>query len=447
MSRSSRRRFLTTLPSVAIGASLIHTFSFPWIRSSKLGSHPPSDQISIAVIGCRGRGFRVLRQHLDLGGLQCAALCDVDEQVLAEKADTIQKEYGHRPQIYKDFRKLLENKDIDAVIIGTPDHWHCLQTVYALQAGKHVYVEKPMANSIAECLTIVEAGKRYKPFVQVGQQQRSGKVWNEVMEFMKAGKIGHIRKTNIWANFNYGLGPIKQPNAPIPKGVDYDLYLGPAPERPFNASRFHGGWRHFWDYGGGLMTDFGAHLIDMALWVKDITTPPKTVMAYGSHLDRPDLAKETFDTMTAIFPIDDYIIQWESSAGKQVGPYGRLYGLAFLGDKGTLVVDRSGWEILPEWDNETKSHKVEAFKSEKYNGGHDLHIRDFVEAIRDNRPPVCTPEIGSNVALYAHMANIAARTKSYKLEWDNSKNKFTGNKQANALLKPSYRKPWVYPKI
>ncbi len=443
--KQSRRSFIEKGTKLAAASTL--AAGFPQILSARSAGYAPSDQINLGLIGCRGRGFRVLQQHLNLGGINCVALCDVDQSVLEEKAAAIEKDYQQKPQLYKDFRRLLELKEVDAVIIGTPDHWHCLQTIYACEAGKDVYVEKPMANAIAECLAIVKAAKRYNRIVQVGQQQRSGKVWNEVMDYMKSGKLGHIRKTNIWANFNYGLGPLKRPDAPAPKGVDYDMWLGPAPERPFNPSRFHGEWRHFWDYGGGLMTDFGAHLIDMALWVKDITTPPSTVMAYGSHLDRPELAKETYDTMSVIFPIGDYIIQWESSAGKQVGPYDRLYGLEFLGDKGTLVVDRSGWEVIPEWDGEKKVHKVEAYKSEKYNGGHDLHIKDFVNSIRENKAPVCPPEIGCNVALYAHMANTAVRTNTYKLEWNAEKEKFNNAKAADRLIAPAYRKPWKFPKI
>ena len=325
----SRRTFLEK-STVLAGATAL-TAGFPSIL--KAGT-PPSDQLNVAVIGSRNRGTRVLRQHLDLGGVNCVALCDVDQNVLDEKAALLEKNYQQKPKLYLDFRKLLAQKDIDAIIIGSPDHWHCLHTVYALEAGKDVYVEKPLANTIAEGEIIVRAARYHKRIVQVGQQQRSGRIWNEVMDYLKSGFLGNISKTNIWANFNYGLGPLQRPNEAVPKGVDYDLYLGPAPARPFNPSRFHGGWRHFWDYGGGLMTDFGAHLIDMALWVKDITTPPQSVLAYGSHLDRPDLAKETFDTMSVIYPIGDYIIQWESNAGKQVGPYDRLYGLAFLGEKG-----------------------------------------------------------------------------------------------------------------
>ncbi len=441
----ARRTFLTTTTQMGIGVTV--GAASPYLISSNTWKIPPSDQLNVGVIGPRGRGYRVLQQHLALGGINCVALCDVDQRVLDEKAALIQKDYSQKPKLFGDFRHMLEEKDLDAVIIATPDHWHCLQTVYACEAGKDVYVEKPMANSIGECDIMVRAAQRYNRIVQVGQQQRSGKVWKEVMAYMKEGKLGHIRKTNIWANFNYGLGPQKRPNEPAPKQVDYNMYLGPAPSRPFNPSRFHGGWRHFWDYGGGLMTDFGAHLIDMALWVKDITQPPSTVMAYGSHLDRPDLAKETYDTMSVVFPIGDYIIQWESNAGKQVGPYNRLYGLAFLGDKGTLVVDRSGWEVLPEWDNEAKKDQVEAFISDKYNGGHDLHVKDFVQSVKERGKPACPPEIGKNVALYAHMANIAVRSGAHKLEWSATKNKFLNSKEANRLITPEYRNPWKLPKL
>lgn len=442
--KQNRRTFLESSAKIAVAASI--SSGFPNIlRAGQMGP-APSDQIGIALIGCRSRGFHVLTQHLDLDGVNCLALCDVDENVLRERAKEIEEKYGQKPSLYKDFRKLLEQKDIDAVIIGTPDHWHCLQTVYACEAGKDVYVEKPLTNSIGESQIIVEVARRTGRLVQVGQQQRSGKVWNDAMAYMKSGKLGHIHKTDIWANFNYGLGPEKQADAPVPAGLDYDLWLGPAPKKPFNPARLHGNWRHFWDYGGGLMTDFGAHLIDMALWVKDITTPPETVLAYGSRLDRPDLAKETFDTMTVVYPIGDYTIQWESSAGKQTGPYNRNYGLAFLGDKGTLVIDRRGWEVIPEWDGEAKAPKVEAFTSEPQSGGHDLHARDFVDCLRNRREPVCPPEIGCNVALYAHMANIAVRTGDYKLEWDQEKGKFKNSRAANRLITPEYRSPWKLPK-
>ena len=389
----------------------------------------------------------MLQQHLELGGVNCLALCDVDDHILQEKSKALQEGYGQKAVLYKDFRQVLDQKDIDAVIIGTPDHWHCLQTIYACEAGKDVYVEKPMANSIEECNLMVKAARRYGRIVQVGQQQRSGKVWNEVMDFLKSGRLGYVRKANIWANFNYGLGPEKRPNEPVPEGVDYNAYLGPAPKRPFNPSRFHGGWRFFWDYGGGLMTDWGVHLIDMALWAKDIKDPPKTVLAYGTRFDWPDRARETYDSMTVVYPYDDYIIQWEHSAGKQVGPYDRLYGIAFLGEKGTLVADRSGWEVLPEWDNSRKTFKMEEVQNQTGSGGHDLHIRNFIDCIKSRESPVCTADIGRTVAICAHMANIAVRTGEYELQWNDLKNRFTNSQSANRLVEPEYRKPWSLPKI
>ena len=442
--KRSRRTFIRQSAGLAAGAGLLS--GYPQVLRARQGV-APSDALNVGLIGCRSRGFHVLRQHLDVGGVNCLALCDIDESVLQGRAGTVGEKYGQKPALYKDFRKMLEQPGIDAVIIGTPDHWHCLQAVYALEAGKDVYVEKPMANSIEECNLIARAAERYGRIVQVGQQQRSGLVWNDVMDYLKSGELGFVRKANIWANFNYGLGPERRPDAPVPEGVDYDLFLGPAPRRPFNPSRFHGSWRFFWDYGCGLMTDWGVHLIDMALWAKDITEPPKTVLAYGGRFDWPDRARETYDSMTVVFPYDDYIIQWEHSSGIQVGPYDRLYGIAFQGDKGTLVADRSGWEVLPEWDGDAKEFKTGKVEKQEGNQGHDLHIRNFIDCVKSRRTPACPASTGRAVAICTHMANIAVRTGEYKLEWSEKKNRFANSKAANQLIAPEYRKPWALPKV
>ena len=420
---------------------------FPGLFTKGLLNKNPSDRINIALIGCNGRGYHVLRQHLKLDNILCTGICDIDQTLLGEVAGKIEKEFDQKPTLYPDFRKLLDDKELHAVIVGTPDHWHCLQTVWACEAGKHVYVEKPMANSIAECEQMVKAGERYDRIIQVGQQQRSSVVWNDAIQFIKEGKIGKLRKANIWANFNYGLGPLRRPNGPIPDGVDYNMWLGPAPHRSFNPSRFHGSWRFFWDYGGGLMTDWGVHLIDMALWAKDITTPPTEVLAYGTCLEDPERERETFDSMTVVFPYKDYIIQWEHSAGLQHGPYDKLYGVAFIGDKGTLVADRRGWQVFPEWDNEKKAHKIKEIPEQTGQSGHDLHPRDFILAIRNRIDPVCSAKIGRAVAVAAHMANVAVRTGNHRLQWGEEKGKFKSAKSANHLIKPAYRKPWTFPKL
>jgi predicted dehydrogenase len=439
-----RREFLKD-SSVVAGAAVMPDLTF--IYSKRGMNNPASDQLNLGLIGCRGRGFHVLEQHLNLENIQCSGICDVDENVIGERMKDLKEKYDIQPKIYADFRRLLEDKDIDAVIIGTPDHWHCLPTVYACQEGKDVYVEKPLANSIEECNLIVKAAQKYNRIVQVGQQQRSARLWNEVMDFVKSGKLGKIRKANIWGHFNYGAGPYKRPDGPAPDGVDYDLWLGPAPKRTFNPSRFHGTWRFFWDYGGGLMTDWGVHLIDMAFWAKDIVEPPRTVLAYGSDAKPEDRDRETFGSMSVVFPMNDYIIQWDQEAGVQVGPYDRLYGIAFIGDNGTVVADRSRWEVYPEWDDETKEYKFEKTEPVQGTPGHDLHIRDFVSCVKTRQQPACPAEVGRAVALSTHFANIAVRTGTFQLNWDEEKNRFTNSKIGNQLIEPVYRKPWKLPSL
>ncbi len=274
-----RRKFIRNSALTAAGIGLAGR-TFAAGSASRIA---PSDKINAALIGCRGRGFGALKNALEYDDVNCVALCDVDQNILNERAKNIEDDYGFKPKLYKDFRKMLEQKDIDVVFIGTPDHWHCLNMVYACQAGKDVYVEKPMANSIEECNIMVKASHYYNRVVQVGQQQRSNFTFLATMKRIKEGKIGKLRKVDIWANFNYGIGPKPQPDGPVPEGVDYDLWLGPAPKRPFNPNRFHGTWRMFWDYGGGLMTDWGVHLIDMALWAKDIVEAPRIMSTYAAN--------------------------------------------------------------------------------------------------------------------------------------------------------------------
>ncbi len=440
-----RRQFLHKSSKWIASTALMG--NLPQILRNRHQGIAPSDQVNVGLIGCNNRGFHVLINHLKVDGVNCLALCDVDQNVLDRRAKELQEDHDQEVATYTDFRTLLERQDIDAVIIGTPDHWHCLPTVLACEAGKDVYVEKPLANSIEECNVMVEATRYYKRIVQVGQQQRSSEVWKGVMDYIKSGEIGAVQKVDIWANFNYGLGPKKVPNGQPPAGVDWEMFLGPASDHSFNPSRYHGSWRFFWDYGGGLMTDWGVHLLDMALWAKDLDKPAGKVLAYGSQMNLPDRARETHDTMTAVFSYDDYIIQWEHNAGKQVGPYDQLYGVAFIGELGTLVADRGKWQVFPEYDNASKAFKTEKVEPVKGQNGHQAHPADFIESIRSGKKPACPIEIGRAVAVSAHLANIAARTGSYHLVWDDDKNKISNHRKANDMVKPQYRKPWSFPKV
>jgi len=439
----NRRNFIQKASVTAAGAGVFSILpSEVW--SSAIA---PSDKINVALIGCKNQGFWDLKCHLDYDDVNCVALCDVDSKVLNDRASEIKSTYKQNPQIYKDFRKMLEQKDIDAVIIGTPDHWHCLQLVYSCQAGKDVYVEKPMANSIAECNVMVKASNYYKRIIQVGQQQRSGYVFQETMKMIKEGTIGKLRKVNAWGNFNYGIGTEIVADSPVPEGVDYDMWLGPAPLRPFNRSRFHGSWRHFWDYGGGLMSDWGVHLIDMGLWAKDLVEAPAQILTYAANSSSEKKMRDTFDTMTVSYPKKDYVINWDMTAGIQQGPYEKLYGLAFIGEKATIVTDRSSFQIFPEWDDNKKANKTEAESFKEGKESHSQHVRNFIDCVKSRNTPACPPEFGRVAALHAHIPNICARTDEPVLFWDDTNSRFTNSEKANALIKPEYRAPWTFPKI
>lgn len=439
----SRRNFLkkSVVAASAIGATTVIP-SKVWAAEIA-----PSDKVNVALIGCRNMGFGILKHHLNTKTVNCVALCDIDKNILKEKFLEVKENYNQEPELIDDYRKVLERKDIDAVIIGTPDHWHCLIMVEACQTGKDVYVEKPMANTIGECNIMVAAAKKYNRVVQVGQQQRDNRVFKDVMGLVKSGEIGALRKVNIWANFNYGIGTAFQKDEPVPEGVDYDFWLGPAPKRPYNRARYHGSWRHFWDYGGGLMSDWGVHLIDMGLWAKDFVTGPQQVFTYAENNSEQKAMRETFDTMNVVFPKDDYVINYDLTAGTQQGPYDTAYGIAFIGDKATIVANRHKYQLLPEWDGSKKAFKTEEILFEEGKESHRAHVDNFLECLKTREKTSCPPEIGRAAAVHVHIANISARLGVPLLEWDDEKNKFTNCKKANDFITLEYRKPWILPKI
>ncbi len=442
---TTRREFLNNSTKIAAAAGL-GGLAYAPAQAKSTRTQSAADKITVALIGARGMGFGDLSNALKIPNVECVALCDIDDEVLRRRGADVEKIQGRAPKLYKDFRQVTEDKSIDAVIIGTPDHWHCLPFVAACEAGKDVYVEKPLANSIAECDVMVAATRKYKRVVQVGQQQRSGDHWNKALDYIRAGNIGQLRKVNVWGNFGYGIGAPEVPDSPVPAGVDFARWLGPAPERTFNQSRFHGNWRMFWDYGGGLLTDWGVHLLDMALWVKDIKTMPITVTASGGNFAFPDHAHETFDTLNVNYQLPDYTINWENVAGVESGPYGRKYGLAYIGHDATLVIDRSGWEVLPELGDDKTTYRTPALPRQPGRDYHLEHMQNFIDCIKSRAEPNCPIENGRLVAAYAHAGNIALRTRS-QLVWDESKKNFGDNAAANAMITPKYRKPWVLPVV
>jgi len=436
---NSRRKFLQQTGSVLAGTALS-----PMVFSNLNASVSPNDKISVALIGCKGMGMYNLTDHLKVPGVECVAMCDVDENILNERAKEITTLTGKPPKLYKDYRQVIDDKSINAVIIGTPDHWHCLPAVEACQAGKDVYVEKPLANSIAECEVMLAAARKYNRVVQVGQQQRSGQHWQEVVAMVQSGKLGTIRKIKTWAYFDYGKGRPKVPDSPVPAGVDYDMWLGPAPKRPFNQNRFHGSWRMFWDQGGGLMTDWGVHLLDIPLWAMKVTAP-KSIMASGGIYAFGDNAIETADTQNVLYDFGNFTLEWDHAGGITKGLYGRNYGVAFIGNNGTLVVNREGWEVMPESENNVNKTELITLQPADPKD-HEKHVLNFVDCVKSRQTPACDISYGYNSALLAHMGNIAYRSGN-KLDWDEASRRFKDDKTANGYLKPEYRGPWKFPVI
>lgn len=444
----SRRSFLhqsaAALAGAALGASRPAGATAP-VRSRRIA---PSDQLNLGLIGAKGMGWSDVRSHLRMADVNCIAIADVDSTVLAGRGRDVEALRGRAPQLVQDYRRLLENRDIDAVVIATPDHWHCLTMVDAVSAGKHVYVEKPLANSIEECRIMQRAAARHGRVVQVGQWQRSGPHYESAIAYVRSGKLGRIRLVKVWA-YQGWMKPVPVlPDAPVPDGVDYDRWLGPAPRRPFNPNRFHFNFRWFWDYAGGLMTDWGVHEIDIALYAMNATAP-RSVIASGGKFAYPDDASETPDTLQAVFEYDGFNMLWEHATGIDGGNYGKTEGIAFIGNNGTLVVNRDGWELRPETtaDGGAQRYRLEALPYQaRAQDALDLHTRNFVDAVRRNDPSVarCGVDTGSVAAINAHMGNIALRT-GRKLHWDATAGAFTNDAEANARMRADYRNGYTLP--
>jgi predicted dehydrogenase len=407
--------------------------------SQKIGAN---DTLVIGAIGINGMGWSDTKALLNIPGVKLAAICDVDQNVL-EKREAEMKAQGVRVKTFTDYRKLLEEKEIDAVVIGSPDHWHALMMIHSCQAGKHVYVEKPIGNSVGECLAMVAAQEHYGTVVQVGQWQRSQQHFQDAVNYLATGVLGPIRTVKVWCYQGWMRPDPIVPDSDPPKGVDYQRWLGPAPLKPFNSSRFHFHFRWFWDYAGGLMTDWGVHLLDYALLGMKASLP-KTIVGLGGKFAYPDLAEETPDTLTTLYEFDHFNLVWDSAMGIDNGSYGRDHGIAFIGNHGTLILNRGGWEVIEERQSENKVAKPLVKPSDN---GLQKHAQNFVAAIRANDPSKvnCSIQEGAHVATVAQMGNISYRSGE-KLYWDVTKNRFTDEVINKEYLTNTYHNGYSLPK-
>lgn len=438
-----RRNFIRNTSLAALGSGVLSAVPLELLASVRKNT-AASDTINVGLIGCRGMGWTNLTAMLKAAGVRCTALCDVDSNVLNQRKAELEK-IGISPTLFTDYRKLLESKDVDAVIIATPDHWHCLQMIDACAAGKDVLVEKPVANSIREAQLMVAAAAKYNRVVQVNQWQRSQQHFKDAIAYVHSGQLGKVSMTKTWM-FRANTTPLTPvPDAPVPAGVDYNAWLGPARKRPFNKNRFHFDFRWFWDYAGGLMTDWGVHLIDMVLLGMKAEVP-RTVVAVGGKHVFPTDARETPDTQSVIYDYGDFLMTWEHSMASGSGNFGHGHGIAFFGEHGTLVLTRSGWEVKPSGDKKEKKIEVVSWQPRKDNGP-EKHTANFIEVVRsrDFSQLNCPIEAGARVAINSHMGNIAQRTGK-KITWDAAKGAFTSSK-ANKLITPDYHNGWKLPKL
>jgi len=420
-----------------------------------------NDRVNVGLIGCGGRGRAdadLLRQVPDAN---IVAVCDLYQP----HADAAQAWAGGGCRSYNDFRKLLERQEVDAVLVATPDHWHAAITVLACQAGKDVYVEKPLAHSIREGRKMVEAAGRYQRIVQTGTQHRSAPHIQRAAGIVKSGEIGPVHFVRVWNYLNMspdGIG--RAADSAPPAGLDWDFYLGPAPSVPFNKNRFLVTYRWFWDYAGGMATDYGTHRLDSVHQIMGVNAP-RSAAAAGGRFELADGA-DTPDVLQITYEYPGFVLSYEASMLNDRGVGGRTpgkkyyltrcaddrpHGMAFYGSKGSLFVDRVGFEVYPEPQGESgpgavnPPGSIEGFRTERVEAaGEDatgLHLRNFIECVRTRQKPAADVEIGQRSTTVPHLGNIAFRT-GHKIHWDAEREEIVDDPTASALLDRPARKPW-----
>ncbi len=408
------------------------------VAAARVQAAAPSDRVRIGMIGCGGISVADSNAFFAHNDTEIVAVCDVDDAMIARTVERFEKLGRKKPDTVKDFRRIIDRKDIDVVLVCTPDHWHALPTIAACKAGKDVYVEKPLGTSVAEGRAMRDAAREHSRICQMGTQWRSGEHFRETVEMVRGGKIGKVRQVRCWAYLDWVRDIGNPPDGPVPPGVDYDMWLGPAPVRPFNKNRFHFNFRWFWDYAGGLMTDWGVHLLNIALWAMGPEWPKSVISSGGKYALQDN--SETPDTQITVYDFPSYTLIWEHQVQCGLGPDRREHGVMFTGTEATLLVDTSGWEIIPE---PQKQYAVPAVKRRARTDEtmRAAHARNFLDCVKSRQAPVENLDIGHHVSTVAHLGNLALRSRS-RIEWDSAAERVTNNDAANAFVSRPYRAPW-----
>ena len=380
-------------------------------------------------------------------GVHCIAMCDVDQVRLETQAADLKQRFPANAgniRLYSDFRSLLENKDIDGVIIATPDHWHTYMFAEACKAGKAIYVEKPTGHTVSDCRLMVDLQRKYRNVVTTGLWQISVDYFKDAFNILRSGALGDVYKVHAWITGSTNpvvYGPAPQP---VPDTLDYNMWLGPAPQRPYHEHRLHGQWRQYWDYGGGRQTDW-VHYLDSAfdglLALGHKRAYPKSVYSVGYK--HPETMIEAPSLQTSVFQFDDYHVVWEHQVS---GLYNRGDGVAWIGSNGTLVCNRTGYEVIPMVSGGEplmKADRVQGSYANQLN-----HMVNWAECIRNNNQyPNGTIEKGCYASELACLANISHRTGGKSLEYNPDRQRITNVREANGYIAPKYYNNWKYPSV
>jgi predicted dehydrogenase len=423
----SRRDFLSSAAALAASATVAKAAS-------------PNETVQVAVLGC-GRGASLAHNFAQLPDSRVAVICDVDASRRAQLADKIGSQTGKRPEEVGDFRRLLDRKDIAALVVATPDHWHAPVTILACLAGKDVYVEKPACHNVIEGQTAVRAARKHQRIVQHGTQLRSFPHYQQAWELLRKGTIGKVLMVKAINNQRRPRVE-RQPDSPVPADVDYDLWLGPGKKQPFNRNRFHGTWHWTWEYGTGDIGNDGIHQIDIGRWALGLKAP-KAVSCSAAKLGSRGDAQDTPDTMVVTWEYDDLLYVFEQ---RDFTPY-RMPGHRidndniFYGSDGFLMIDRNGYRVFHK-----KGHPGPSFESKSPEPM--THYQNFIDCVKHRRSDELIADIeeGHHSAMLCHLANIAYRT-GRRLTFDPAIERFPNDSDANTLLGRTYRAGFELPKV
>jgi predicted dehydrogenase len=390
-----------------------------------------NDTVVLAIMGANNRGSQLASGFAKQSGVEIAYVCDCDERVIHKGVEAATSQGGRKPKGIKDFRQALDDSAVDALICAAPNHWHAAATILGCQAGKHVYVEKPVSHTPDEGKRMIAAARQAKRVVQVGLQRRSNPLYRQAVERLQSGAIGNVLYSKCWYFANRPTIGRGKPTSP-PAGLDYDLWQGPAPVQPYRDNLIHYNWHFFWHWGNGELGNNGVHMIDVCRWAMGVDFPSK-VVASGSKL-RFDDDQETPDTCTATYDFDGRTIVWEGISWSPVYQSNSSIGMEFRGENGTLYVDDGGYTIY--------DHDRKVKENEKSGGGDAEHLSNFLDAVREGSKPNADVEDGHKSTLLCHLGNIACRTGK-SLEIDPTNGHIRNNSAAEALWAREYRSGWI----